>query len=275
MPRGGSKTCKLCHKTFTCSRSLTRHQIESCKGKDHKTKWQCSKCMSYYSSKYNLNRHNDKCTEEELILSPVKPKKHRLNITIEKRTHTKSYEELVIGNLGDNLIDILQEKQGQDNAINFLLDNFLAGYFIKIIDECYLNGKNSDQIPIATCDGKHYRYLDGHNDLINDPTGDLAIAQIINNIQNAVLRTSNILIRRYINEESQETLYDDYDVRKIQDKVCSIQNRTTKNKIKKYLSTRVLNASHSFFENGNNLVNLGTVNSWQYKLKVGDLEPNN
>ena len=228
--------------------------------------------MSYYSSKYNLNRHKDKCTETELVLSPSKPKKHRLKITMVKRADTKSYENLVLGNIGDNLIDVLQEKQGQDTAINFLLDNFLAGYFIKIIDEIYLNGKNSDQIPIATCDGKHFRYLDGHNDLIDDPTGDIVVSQIINNIQNAVLRTSNILIRRYINDENQETLYDDYDVRKIQDKVCSIQNITTKNKIKKYLSKRVLNASHSFFEKGNNLVNLGTINSWQYKLKVGDLQ---
>ncbi len=253
--------CDVCQKSFSCNRSLKRHKKESCKGKEYKTRWQCNKCLRYYSSKHNLMRHTDTCLEEPVKQSPIRLKNRiKLNIKIEEKiTEPKSYEPLVRGKIGDNVIDILTEKYGEDNAINFLLDNFLAGYYIKIIDECYINGMNSDQIAVVCKGGKHFRYLDNDNNLVDDPTGDIVVDQIINNLRNAILRTSNILIRRYINDESNNSLYDDYDVRKIQDSVCSIQYKTIKNKIRRYLSKRVLNASHSFFDPGNNMSNLGKI----------------
>jgi hypothetical protein len=255
MPR--VRSCDACHKTFSCNRALKRHVKESCRGEEYKTKYQCNKCLCYYSSKNNLARHKSICKEEPIKKTPIKLKVKRIKINIDKKNKPKSYVSLVTTNIGDVVIDILKEKLGERCAINFLLDNFLAGYYIKIIDECYINGKNSDQFPVVCKGGTHFRYLDNENTLVDDPTGELVVKQIINNIQNAVLRASNTLIRRYINDDCQESLYDDYDVKKIQDCVCSIQNKTTQNKIRKYLSKRVINSSHSFFDKGNNIVNLG------------------
>ena len=71
---------------------------------------------------------------------------------------------------------------------------------------------------------------------------------IIYHIQNAVLRVTNMLIKKYVNDNESTPLYDTFDIGKVQGELCEISGQRVKTKIKKYLSKRVLNPNHPFFD---------------------------
>ncbi len=282
----GKTFCLKCFKEFSCSKSLRRHQKSVCWKKKGTcfTNFKCPKCLKYFSNEYNKNRHLKNSCQFALD-SPIKESEHKKTINITLKEEAKSrrdkrkqiilpkiekkksqpiinkntYDKFVIGKIGDDIMKIIFDKFGKEKGMDFLLENFLAAKYNKIIDECYINGHNSDQFPVA-CRGnekKHFRFLDNNKMLINDPTGEIVVNTIINNIQNAVLRANNILIKQYVDSRAQESLYDDYDIRKIQECLCNINTKTNRNKIRKFLGTRVLNSSHSFFDEQNNSINLG------------------
>ena len=149
----------------------------------------------------------------------------------------------------NNLLELLIIKMGDsDKAIDFFLGNFITKNFSKIIDKVYLENLSSDEFPIACKGSTHFRYLDKTRLLVNDKKGDQISKLLINNIQSAGLMASNILIKKHATSNVNK-LYETYDILKIQTVAYDLTKHSYFSKIRKYLSKRVLNPNHPFFNN--------------------------
>lgn len=256
--------CQICNRTYSTSGNLKRHQKKPCKIK--KTEWQCEHCGQYYAAKCSLKKHMESCdhvaAKKKLILKPKIRTRTRIQIQPQplhrprsqiKKTPTR-LQMIVHGPalakqpvVFDDILGKLTEKLGTQEAVSFLLTNFLSKNLEKIISTCYLDGISAASFPIACSGGNHFRFLDENGIVIDDPTGDKLVKKIINNLQNALLRSNYLLIKKYIGEGDTSALYDVYDIKTIQDGIYDLFKQTNHNKIKRYLSKRMLNPNHFFF----------------------------
>ena len=62
------------------------------------------------------------------------------------------------------------------------------------------------------------------------------------------MRVTNLLIKKYVGDSDTNPLYDTFDIGKVQSELCEISKPRIKAKIKKFLSKRVLNPNHPFFD---------------------------
>ena len=247
--------CEDCHSYFSTKSNLNQHCKKYCKkGKITITKFQCSHCKKYFSAKSSLTRHLVNLCEKKMFFKPklkpnFKQKKHKTSKISEIIT-TKPKLNVV----SDCIFLNLSKEINEEDAINFLLLNFLNKNYGKIIERAYLTDIHSDEYPMVCSGSNHFRFLDGNGSLIDDPNGELLVTRVSYNIINAILRVSNSLITKYVIDNTSK-LYNTYDLRKIQGDLCIMSQKKTKNMIKKFLAKRVLNPNHPFFNQNNKTVN--------------------
>ena len=244
--------CQICNRSYSTSGNLKRHQKKPCKIK--KTEWQCKQCNHYYAAKCSLKKHMETCNagfdsstrakaKQKLVLKPkqIIDQTPRLQMIV----HSQALDKQPV--VFDDILGKLTEKLGTQEAVSFLLTNFLSKNLEKIISTCYLDGISPASYPIACSGGDHMRFLDENGIVIDDPNGDKLVKKIINNLQNALLRSNYLLIKKYIGEGDTSALYDVYDIKTIQDGIYDLFKQTNHNKIKRYLAKRLLNPNHFFF----------------------------
>ncbi len=250
--------CSECGNTYSTSSNLKRHQKTYCKGpKVNKTKHQCEYCNKYYSTRSNLNFHiSNKCVNNSATKLIIVNKQEKSKKKLEFRNKKSKVIQTTI--ISDNILEKLtDEMQDDQKAIDFLLTNFLNKNYGKIIERTYLHEKKSDEYPMACSGGNHFRYMDGNGQFVDDLDGGFLVNLIVSCIQNAVLKASNKLIKKYMSTGDTSKLYELYDIGKMQAGVCTLTQKITKNKIKKFLSKRVMNPNHQFFGKGKvNLIEL-------------------
>lgn len=259
-----SYICKNCKKKYSSMGNLKRHNKKPCKIKI--TSHRCVDCKKYFSAECSLKYHRKhncpKILKKRVIIKSKAREKieHQtcndlvnLNdiIDIERQNIPK---KIVVG---DNILEILNEKMGEQEHLNFFLTNILSKQYGKIIESVYLTGRKSDDYPMACSDKQHFRFLNESGKLINDLDGEILIQTLVNCLQNALLKTSNKLIMKYIGtNEDIAKLYDFYDIRKIQNSACEISKPINRKKIKDFLIKRVINPNHSFFSENESVMEL-------------------
>ena len=272
--------CEHCNKYFSTKSSLTRHINKSCKKRKRKIM-----IVPKKSTRDALIRSEKQCETLTLALelalkqltkqkplsqesqgqnqsqSQSQSQSHIYNALSKIKDVFESKKESVMDTslpepdkdnnhsiLSDNILETLTNQLGDEESVRFLMTNFLKKHYEKIIDAAYLQGKKSDKYPMACRDGYHFRYLDDNGKLIDDNGGDEIVKVMIYHIQNAVLRVTNLLIKKYVGDSDTNPLYDTFDIGKVQSELCEISKPRIKAKIKKFLSKRVLNPNHPFFD---------------------------
>jgi hypothetical protein len=272
--------CSKCKRSYASLKGLKRHKNSpACEKACKVTKFQCEFCDKYFSYRSGLSRHKNlhclKALEyrelkrikyvqsmsgETRQKISIKPKSISITVSsndsIEKHItepsvpiikKKKNQIHTEIGTIADDILDVLTKKIGDVAAIDLLLTSFMSKNYVKIINSAYLDGKSSDNYPMACSGGNHFRYIDSEYNLVDDATGEKLINTIINNIQNAALIASNKLIRKYMGQNKVGDLFEVYDLGHIQKGVCDMFKEIAKKKLKKLLATRVLNPNHQFF----------------------------
>lgn len=196
-----------------------------------------------------LSKSLKKLSQQKPVVIKPKPKKLSLNLN-------------GMGNIADEILEILTVKHGDVPAIELLLTNFMSKNYTKIIDAAYLDNKTSDNYPMACSGGTHFRYINSEFELVDDADGERLVKTIINNIQNAALIASNKLIRKYMGQNKVGDLFEVYDLGQIQKGVCDMFRDTTKKKVKRLIAKRVLNPNHQFF---NTTMNFHEMQSYYHK----------
>ncbi len=239
--------CKICDKSYTNISNLKRHNKKLCQVKI--TQYQCGYCQKYFSADCSLKYHvKNNCKKVNFAKKKINVKsKHipqgpsqRIQLFESRKQQLRS--KFVVG---DNVLDYLKQNLGEKEATNFFLTNVLSKKYGKIIEQTYLEGKNSDEYPMACTNRGHFRFLNESGKLIDDIDGEILVQTLVNCIQNAILITSNKLIKKYMGKIS--TLYEVYDIKKIQNEACDISKPINRKKIKEFLIKRIINPSHHFF----------------------------
>jgi hypothetical protein len=246
-------TCKSCMRSYTTLGNLKRHLKVPCKVKV--TEWKCTFCNRYYAAECSLKthmKHSCKKKHDYLEMKKEIPIHNEKRLDSKKKLILKPKEFAQNTNTGhtvifDDMLEKLSINMGPKQALDFLLTNFLSKNYEKIITACYLFETSSEHYPMACSGGNHFRFLDDNGSLIDDPTGDILVKKIINNIQNALLKASYLLIKKYIGEKDTTPLYEVYDIRTIQNGIYDLFKKVNHNKMKRYLAKRILNPNHYFF----------------------------
>ena len=257
--------CRFCKRKFTAVSNCCRHEKHRCHLNPNRivNSFKCEYCSKPYSTIDSCSKHEQLCSSKPVKRAiTIKPKvKAKLKVKVKVKVKDKAYNtgntnpdlhQLVstkkIYYISDNILDKFQDDLGYEGGIDFLLTNFMKHKFNHIIDKAYLEGLTSDDYPMACKGNGYFRFVDGHGNLVDDATGILLIKAIINNIQNSILRVSNILIRRYSGTEQMNSLYDAYDLGTIQKNICDMMSDKVEKHLKKYLVKRVINPNHLFFK---------------------------
>ena len=250
--------CKFCGKHFSNPGGKSRHQSVCIKNPDPKPKPKCKYCNRDFTDLSNRNRHQkNTCSKrppKKKIVFKVKTKSDFASSSDSEPMNSRSGSGLsnkstinfqTITKIEDNIFDKLIENIGDlDKALSFFMTNFLNSRYIKIIEKAYLDGEPSDRYPFV-CKGKFFfKFLNEDGLIVEDNNGLLIMSKMVNNIQNAALRASNIFINKYMKEENSQLLFD---VRKIQTHVVDMGKTIIHNKLRKALAKRVLNPNHPYF----------------------------
>ena len=270
--------CSKCNRIFVSLKGLKRHKSSSaCERAQKVTLFQCKYCTKYFSYRSGLSRHKknfckkaNEYNELQQIKTVSGKKRKKISIkpkskinplsgltkslaslkttsTISKLIKPRSKIHVDIGTIATDMLELLTIKLGDIPAIELLLTNFISKNYIKIINASYLDGKSSDNYPMACSGEYHFRYIDENYMLIDDANGEKLVKTIINNIQNAALIASNKLIRKYMGENKVGDLFEVYDLGQIQKGVCDMFKDVSQIHIKKLIANRVLNPNHQFF----------------------------
>ena len=245
--------CRFCKRKFTAISNCCRHEKHRCHLNPDKivNSFKCEYCSKPYSTLNSCSKHEQLCTskpvKKAIIIKPKEKTKLKprgsasptLTLTLTSTLH-QLVSTKKIYYISDNILDKFQDELGYEDGIDFLLTNFMKHKFDQIIDKAYLEGLTSDDYPMACKNNGYFRFVDGHGNLVDDTTGILLIKAIINNIQNSILRVSNILIRRYSGTEQMSSLYDAYDLGTIQKNICDMMSDKVEKQLKKYLVKRVI-----------------------------------
>lgn len=279
--------CPNCIKTFQYESQYQRHRNA---GKCYKAN-KCPNCSKTYSYLKSLNKHIEKCpyrfqAETETDTETKVNSEQKSTLTINKQS---SLEEVVcqmkneleetkkdlnrvkkrptfvnIENLNANITFIsrdlyseLQQSLGSEEALRIINQASRENQPLKLVDKLYLEGRSSDQYPIACKDSFHFRYLDDNRDLVDDKDGSQITRQIVSGVQDAMMLANNRVILQGINCGNTDYLFSEqYDLPKIQTNVLNINQ----NSVKDELAQRFTNPKHPFFaENIGNIRNIENI----------------
>jgi hypothetical protein len=252
--------CCFCNKNYSTLSSCTTHE-KSCPTKPIKKSFKITPKINSTTVKNKINsttvKHKVIATKKHINAT----KKNKINATLINDVDvdvdvssggTDLNIDVSSGGriyyISDDILHKFQTNMGNIAGIDYLLSNFMKHQFGNIIDKAYLDDHCSDEYPMASKGNNHFRFVDNHGNLIDDSTGKLLVKAIINNIQNSILRVSNILIRRYSASEQASSLYDAYDLGKIQQNICDMLSDKIQKQLKKYLNKRIINPNHLFFK---------------------------
>ena len=274
------KECPFCHYKYSSS-NISRHIKYSCKFNPDKVVRQrltCQNCGTNFCNDFSLKQHlrNHCRNKPKLIMSnkklikkdPVVSKKTIINSVITRKPlllmkprnktaseilHVTSEDEEdeeaeLNTSTGNCILDRIIAKMGKEIGLDYLIGNFLTKNYSNIIEKAYLENIGSDEYPFACKGRNHFRYYDKNSDLIDDVDGTLLSKTIHKGIQNAALTSSIIIIKKHLDNDNNEELYDNYDLAQLQGLAYKMTIDRSVTKIKKYLATRVLNPNHPYFK---------------------------
>jgi hypothetical protein len=232
--------CPHCVNDFASKAALITHLSKFCKNKP------------------KLKLQNNKITKLEPIISKhiVTRLKKRITLCpklakIEPEIHEScesSDDEVFVSDTGNSILDRIIDKMGKEIGLDFLIGNFLTKKYDKIIEKAYLENIGSDNYPFVCKGRSHFRYYNKNGELVDDIDGNMLSKTIHRGIQNAGLTSSIIIIKKHLeNNNDNDELYDSYDLAQLQGIAYKMTTNKSLNKIKKYLSTRVLNPNHPYF----------------------------
>ena len=138
----------------------------------------------------------------------------------------------------------LYQSLGSEEALRVINQASRDNQPLKLVDKLYIEGRDSNQYPIACKDRFHFRYLDDNKDLIDDKDGSRITRQIIGGVQDAMMSANNKLILQGIRRGNTDFLFSEqYNLPKIQDNLLNINPNNVKNE----LVQRFTNPKHPFF----------------------------
>ncbi len=156
--------------------------------------------------------------------------------------------------LSTDIFKEMTELIGYDNTISFLTISTMKCDLISVVKKVYFTG-NTKNYPIVL-QNNHYRYLNTHQELIDNINSSYIIECIFNLVHNALIKANVEVIRTRIshgiyegdtvNGANLNFLYDVYNI-------CTIQNNLVKvlkmkHKVKKDFDDLINLKQHPFFE---------------------------
>ena len=237
--------CEHCGKYFSYRSGLSRHKNTFCKKAIGYTELKQIKAVQALDATGGKKKIKIKLTLKSSVTGStesnplsglsrsLKQLSQQKPVIIKPKPKPKKLVANGMGNIADDILEILTVRYGDVPAIELLLTNFMSKNYIKIIDTAYLDNKSSDNYPMACSGGTHFRYINSDFELVDDADGERMVKTIINNIQNAVLMASNKLIRKYMGQNKVGDLFEVYDLGQIQKGVCDMFRDTTKKKVKR------------------------------------------
>ncbi len=240
-------TCEYCMNEFSNKWSLKDHLAKYCKNKPKLliSNKKIDKCNSktILRIKQKLNKPSDKQAYKQESASQVDKQES------DKQVDKQESEANSKSDTGNLILDKIIDKLGKKElGLDYLIGNFLTKNYERIIEKSYLEDRGSDDYPFACKKQFHFRYYNKDNEMVDDIDGTSLSKTIHKGIQNAALTVSIIIIKKHIDGDNNEELYDNYDLAQLQSLVYKMSTDKSLTKIKKYLAKRVLNPNHPYFK---------------------------
>lgn len=230
----------------------------------------CDKCKRTFSYQHSYNAHacmtaktkvrikvNAKTKTQPAAPTPLealdtmelKNMVHQLRGEIDE---IRKQPKVQINNLTvitDDIFNRIVSQMGEQEGVKFLLDSLNnEAECLNIVDKVYLNGRDKNQYPIACKDNNHFRFMGPDYDVVDDIGGDLIVSKITSSVQNACLKASADLIHEHVEGNETESLYKQYDILTVQDRIKRLPTASQRERLKAGLAIKFTNPTHPFFQ---------------------------
>lgn len=149
--------------------------------------------------------------------------------------------------IGDDMYKELIERMGSSEGNRFIMDTAMAENYDGLID-CAYPPSSKGIYPIACKDKYHFRFLDDRRNIIDDMGGNQIMNRLTKSIQNTMLKANADIIGQYVSRGNTDTLYNEYDMRAVQEKISDLTRPKQQNKFKHTLASKMSNPEHPFFK---------------------------
>lgn len=229
--------CDLCNEEFSHKSSYARHRKQM--HPPQKKKVSVTKKIKTPSE-----QHPDYIKMQQ-ELEQLKEDYQKVTARVDKVEQEPKNITVVIGD--ERIFMGLVKRMGNEQiATKFLLENMDYKDSINIVDKMYLEGIEKNHYPIACADDYKFRYLNHSGDIVDDKDGTKIVSKLENEIHRALVEANTHLIRQYVNDEGDDTLYNIYDIGTLQEQLGNYCKADTL-KFRDDLAKKVYNTSHPFF----------------------------
>ncbi len=243
--------CTYCQKLFSQKSNRFRHQ-KHCSDNPNKIEIMCNKCNKIFSYPGSLKNHlKNTCSKRDkkkfsLKIKTEKPIR-KISVPVERKNPQKKVSFIQKKVIDNYILERLIELTSQEKGIDFLLDNVYKEKYSEIIKTAFFKDLEPIEYPMVGNGKGGYRFLNSESQLINDIDGYKLSHDLLKYVQNAMLKASNILIRKYIALGDTNPLYDKYKLNKLQKIAFDITDN--KGPMLQFLKTLSV-PEHQFWENG-------------------------
>ena len=161
---------------------------------------------------------NDRIQQQSLQLQSVlAPHNNVSNVSINiQNVHNNVHHVQNIQNIQNNIVVIdpdfygaLVRKMGVRET-HACLERAAMGQQMDVLRALYLKDRSPKEWPIARQSERHYRYLDGNRDIVDDPDGRKIGKLLGDSIMNAFLAASSALITEGLTDSAPPELIEQY-----------------------------------------------------------------
>lgn len=218
-------SCEICHKSFTRSYNLVRHQEQihknqiNCKKRGPpKKKWICETCGRELSSKHTLELHQQKVCKlvtSDVIDVKLKEVETKLRQEFDEKMKSRGNNvlQIICVTSNDNYLDMLTTKTGDFNrAIEYIKECALSQISgdCKLIEKIYLD-QNESQIFYTDHKKSKVKYYGESGEIIESK--EAFAKKIANNLQNSYLKGINYLINQNLDSRANPNKFlEEYDI---------------------------------------------------------------